>query len=153
MSGCDFNLSLRVVAADGTTVRGDLNDQANGLTLMAPLVLPQDEVSRARYRSPRAKGDFTSGPPLDDPSELVATVEVTGATWAQVETRWDTVRGWVKAEWDFFIEYEVEGVTTRWRTERPNIAVAEQTSSDYRSLALTYQLRFITQPNPVVTIA
>jgi hypothetical protein len=153
VSTCDFDIALRIVAADGSTVRGDLNDQANWLILLSPVIVPQDETRRVRYKSPRSHGDFTSGPPLDEPGELVVTVDVEGSTWAQVETRWDAVRDYLRLEWDFFVEYEAEGVTRRWRTERPNITVPAQTPSDIKALRLTYQLRFICQPNPVVTIA
>lgn len=153
MTACDFDIALRIVAANGTTVRGDLNDQANGLILLSPVILPQDESRRTRYTSPRAHGDFASGPPLDEPGELVATVDVEGSTWAQVETRWDAVRDYLRLEWDFFVEYEAEGVTRRWRTERPNIDVPQQTPADLQTKRLTYQLRFTCQPSPVVSIA
>lgn len=152
MSACDFDVALRVVAADGVTVRGDLHDDANGLHLMSPVILPQDDARRERYSSPRSHGDFVSGPPLDEPGELVVTVDVSGASWGQVETRWQAVRGWLRAEWDFFVEYEAEGVVTRWRTERPNISVPEHTPGDLKAKRLTYQLRFVCQPNPTVTI-
>lgn len=149
---CEFVTSLRIVAADGTTVRGDLHDHPNGLHLMAPVVLPQGDIRWVTYTSPRSHGDFTSGPPLDEPGELIATVQVEGDTWAQVETRWEEVRGWVRAEWDFFVEYEVEGVTRRWRARRPNITVPAESAVDYRNKRLTYQLRFTCQPNPTVTV-
>lgn len=150
---CEFDVALRIVAADGVTVRGDLNDQANGLTLMAPVVLPNEDARRARYTSPRSHGDFPTGPALDEPGELEVAVEVVGETWAQVESRWDTVRDWLRAEWDFLVEYEAEGVTRRWRTERPNVETPTQTATDIGWKALTYRLTFVCQPNPTVTIA
>jgi hypothetical protein len=150
-TACDFTVALRIIAANGLTVRGDLNDQANGLTLLAPVALPQDNTRQSVYTSPRSHGDFASGPPLDEPGDLIATVDVEGATWAQVETRWQQVRTWLRAEWTFFVEYEADGVVTRWRTRRPNVEPQEHRPDDLMQRRLTYVLRFHCQPNPQVT--
>ena len=148
---CQFDTSLRIIAADGTTVRGDLHDHDNGRHL-APIVMPQGDIEWATYTSPRPHGDFTSGAPTDAPGELIATVTVEAASWPAVEASWEVVRGWVRAEWHFYIEHEVEGVVTRWRTRRPNIGIPSRSAVDYQNRRLTYQLRFVCQPNPTVTV-
>lgn len=145
----EFNVSARIIGSDGTTVRGDLNDHTLGLDLLWPIGYPQENQRREHAAWARVVGSVPYGPPVDDADELTLTVLVEGASWAEVNSRWATVRGWLRAEWDFSIEVEEEGVTRRWYTERPDITLAD---SSYALPRLVYSLRFVVQPNPSVTI-
>lgn len=147
---CDFDVHLRIVASNGTTVLGDLNDQAAGLALVRGIERPEGALEWERYTSPRAKGDFTQGAPRDAAGDLVVGVLVTGDTWGQMETRWATAAGWLNAEWHYFVELVEDGVTTRWHTDRPPFSRLSYDRANNRSV---YQVRFHVQPNPVVTIA
>lgn len=147
---CDFTIHLRVIAADGVTVRGDLNDQSAGLSLRRPILKPDGELLWERYTSPRAVGDFTSGPPRAAAGDLVVTVLAEGSSWPQVNTLWATAVSWLTAESHFFVELEEDGVTTRWQADRPPVSPV---GYDRRTNRLEHQVRFHCQPNPSVTIA
>ena len=139
---------LRIVASDGTTVVGDLNDEDLGLSVLFPLSRPDDEAQWERYSSPRAHGDFTSGAPRDAAGDLVASVQVEGSSWEQINTRWATARGWMRAEWFFFLELEEDGVVTRWSCDRPSVTPGIH---DPAMRVMVHQVRFHVQPNPTIT--
>ena len=146
---CDFDVAVRIVAADGTTVRANLNDPPNGLSVMS-VQEPEETARTLRTSAPRVDGSYRVAEAEED-GFLVVIVDVDGSTWAQCSTRWEAVRAAYRAEWDFYVETEIEGVTKRWRTERPDVA---PTGSDSSSLVLkrqTYSLRFRVQPNPTVS--
>lgn len=155
---CDITVHLRIVASDGVTVVGDLNDQANGLSLLWPLGRPNHEPEWDRYGSPRAIGDLTNGAPRPTAGDLVAQVLVEGSTWAETNTRWNAVAaplyspspGWLNLEWHYFVELEEAGVTTRWRTDVPSVTPGE---SDSIANFMVHEVRFHVQPNPSVDIA
>jgi hypothetical protein len=146
---CDFSVAARIIASDGTTVRGNLNDHTLGLSVRRGIGWPEENQRREHAAWARVVGSVPYGPPVDDADELTLSVLVEGSTWPEVNSRWQTVRGWLRAEWDFSIEIEEEGVAWRWLTERPNVLL---TSSDLKNNRLVYTLRFVVQPNPSVTI-
>lgn len=154
---CDFDVHLRIVASDGTTVLGDLNDQASGLSLMRPIVKPDGDIDWTTYTAAYAIGDFTSGMPKPAAGDLLVTVLAEGSSWVQTNTRWRTVAapaedvtpGWLNAESTYFVELEEDGMVTRWRTRRPPVIPLGYDRINNR---LTHQVRFHVQPNPVVTL-
>lgn len=148
---CDFDVAVRIVAADGTTVSANLNDPTNGLSVVS-VQEPEDSVRDIRVTAPRVDGSFRVAE-ADDDGSLVVVVDVDGTSWGQVETRWQAVRTAYRAESSFFVETEIEGVTKRWRTERPDVSFAGIESASLVSKIQTYSLRFRVQPNPTVTIA
>jgi hypothetical protein len=83
---------------------------------------------------------------------------VEGATWSQVQARWEAAfsdnpaaPGLVFAEWDYFVELVEEGVTRRWRTDWPSVEPAATESGDIGRLWMPYQIRWTVQPGPTVT--
>ena len=148
---CDFDVAVRIVAADGVTVRSNLNDVANGLSILS-VQEPEDAVRTIRVTAPRVDGSFPVAY-ADDSGFLVVIIDVEGTTWAQVETRFQAVRTAYRTEFYFFVETEVEGVTKRWRTERPDVVPSITESVSLVSKSQTYSIRFPVQPNPDVTIA
>lgn len=145
---CDFTVHLRIVAADGATVRGDLNDAAAGLALRRGIQKPGGEILWDRYTSPRSVGDFTTGAPRPAADDLIVRILVEGSTWAEANTRWATALGWLDAEWHYFVELEEDGLVTRWRTDRPPVSPV---SYDRRNRQMVHEVRFHCQPNPLVT--
>ena len=148
---CDFDVAVRIIAANGSTVRTDLNNPPNGLSVLS-VQEPEDAVRSIRMTSPRVDGSFRVAE-ADGDGFLVVVLDVDGSTWGQVETRWQSVRAAYRAESDFYIETEIEGVTKRWRTERPDVTPAGTESASLVMKRQTYTLRFLVQPNPAVTIA
>ena len=146
---CDFDVAVRIVAADGSTIRADLNDPPNGLSVMS-VQEPEETVRDIRTTAPRVDGSYRVAEAEDD-GFLVVIVDVDGTTWAQCNTRWQSVRTAYRAEWDFYVETEIEGVTKRWRTERPDVAPTGLDSSSLVVKRQTYSLRFRVQPNPTVS--
>lgn len=155
---CDFDVHLRIIASDGVTVLGDLNDESVGLSLQRPIGKPEGDVIWDRYTSPRSRGDFTSGAPRPAAGDLVIVAQAKGATWAEVNQRWLTVAapaeaatpGWINAESHYFVELEEDGVVTRWHTDRPPVTPVTYDRINNR---LLHQVRFHVQPNPSVSIA
>jgi hypothetical protein len=146
---CDFSVAVRIVAADGTTVRADLNDPPNGLSVLS-VQEPEESTRTLRVTAPRVDGSFPVARAEDD-GFLVVLVDVDGSTWVETNTRWQAVRTAYRAEWDFFVETELEGVTTRWRTERPDVAPVGIESSSLVIKRQSYSLRFRVQPHPTIT--
>lgn len=146
---CDFAVAVRIVAADGTTVRANLNDPAAGLSVLT-VQEPEDNQRDIRVTAARVDGSFRVAA-ADADGVLVVLLDVDGTTWAQVETRWQAIRAAYRAEPMFFLETEVEGVTKRWRTERPDVAPGVSDSSSLVLKRQGYALRFRVQPNPTIT--
>jgi hypothetical protein len=146
---CDFDVAVRIVGSDGTTVRADLNDPNNGLSVVS-VQEPEETVRSIRTTAPRVDGSYRVAEAEDD-GFLVVVVDVDGTTWAQCETRWQAVRTAYRTEWDFYVETEIEGVTKRWRTERPDVAPVGIESASLVSKIQSYSLRFRVQPNPTVS--
>lgn len=146
----DFAVAVRIVGSDATTIRADLNDIANGLSVET-VQEPDDAYRRTRTTSPRVDGEITVAE-VDDASDLNMIVTVEGNSWTQVVSRWQAVRTAYRAEARFYLDVEVEGVTTRYSTERPDVSSAGIEAANLMQKRQTYSLRFRVQPNPSVTI-
>lgn len=142
--------AARVISSDGATERVDFEDRSIGLTVLNPVGLPRHGPVSDRYESPRAIGGFRRGIPRKREGLLVLNVWQEGSDYTEAVTRWAAVEEALDEEWDYFIELEVDGVRTRWRTEQPEIEQADLTTDKLMLNRLTFQLRFICQPNPTV---
>lgn len=143
--------SLRLVSNDGATLLAELYDSVNGLTVET-VQEPEENLREGRVTSSRVPGSFQVWAVPDD-GFLTAIVRVEGTSWAECTSRWQAVRAAFLAEPRFFIEMKYEGVTTTWRTERPNVSPGPLESVNLLRKRQTYQMRFRVQPNPVVTVA
>lgn len=151
-AACDYSVSVRIVASDGVTVVKEFNDRANGLTVET-FQEPEENAEKARTSAPRVDGDFTLYE-SDAAGELMVVIRVEGDTWGQVVGRWQECRTAYRAESDYYLETEVEGVTTRYLTERPDrVESAGMESVNLYAKRQTYVVHWHVQPNPTVTIA
>lgn len=136
---------------DGLVVT--LRDRPNGL-IVESFEDPSEEDAAPRYKSPRARGGFRQGPSRDDEGEAVVVLRVEGSSWGQVATRWEAVRTAVRLHDDFKLQVEVDGVVTTWHAERRSIRRLTPVTGEYIEAAhRVFELRFICQPNPTITIA
>ena len=145
----DFDVSVRILSSAGVELI-DLNDRAIGLKVESVQEL-EESYREVRSTAPRVPGSSLHASVLDD-GYLVVFVHVKGTSWAQCTARWEAVRAAYRAEPQFLLETEVEGVTKRWQAERPNVADAGIDSSRLVVKSQTYQLRFRVQPDPTVSI-
>lgn len=148
-TSCDFSVAARIVASDGVTVLADLNDTVNGLSVIT-IQEPDESVRDIRTDSPFVDGTFRVAS-ADDDGFLVVVVDVDGTTWGQCATRWQAVRAAYRAEVSFYVETAIEGVTTTWLTERPDVSPAGLEATSLVLKRQTYSMRFRVQPNPTVT--
>ena len=148
---CDFSVAVRLIASDGSTVLLDFDDDAAGLAVET-CQEPDENVREVRVTAPRVDGGFRVAEAYDE-GVLVLVVRCTGSTWAQCSTRWQAARTAYRSESFYFLETVIEGVTTRYRTERPNVTPAGMESENLVLKEQTYSLRFTVQPSPTVTIA
>ena len=150
-AACDFEVAVRVVESEGTTVSLDFNDVAGGLSVET-VQEPEENVREIKVAAPRVNGRYRVAE-ADDEGELVVVVRVTAATWSECMAIWQAARTAYRAERVFYVETEIEGVTVRYEAGRPNVTPAGLESSSLLLKEQTYVLRFPVQPNPVVTIA
>jgi hypothetical protein len=147
----DFSVSLRIIASDGSTLVKEFNAPDAGLSVET-VQEPGDTTRKVYASSPLVDGDAVVAE-VDDAGDLVAVVTVEGATWAEVTSRWQACRTAYRAESTYYLETEVEGVTTRYRTERPDVAAAGVEAANLMGKRQTYSIRWHVQPNPSVTVA
>ncbi len=147
----DYAVSLRIVASDGSTLVKELNDPDNGLAVET-IQDPEENTRKVYATAPLVDGDALVAEAADA-ADLVAVVRVEGATWAEVATRWQACRTAYRAEATYYLETEIEGVTTRYRTERPDVASAGTGIENLMGRGQTFSIRWHVQPNPTVTVA
>lgn len=149
VSVCEFDIGVRIVAADGVTVLFDFNDHTLGMSVVSRQEL-SDDVSVTRVEADHVDGDYDVEE-HDAAGDYVALVRVQGDTWPQVTTRWLAARAAYRTTGYYFLEVEVEGVITRFRTRRPDSV--QPGEPDLLNRRQTYQIRWHVQPNPTITIA
>lgn len=148
---CDFAVSVRIVAADGVTVVFELNNPAAGLSVES-IQPPDFDAVKVRETADGVDGDYTVGE-TDAADDLIVNVRVDGSTWGQTTTRWLAARTAYRAQARYFVETEIQGVTIRYRTERPeNVRGVETTSESLVLNEQTYAIRWHVQPNPTITV-
>lgn len=139
---------VRVIASDEVTVLVDFNDRANGLVTES-VDGPDQNVRAVTTTAPRVDGEFRVAE-ADDGGSLQVVVRVEGSTWAECVTRWQAARTAYRSESYYFVEVEEDGVTTRWRSYRPDVTPGP---ADLVLMRQRYALRFQVQPNPSVIVA
>lgn len=151
MTACDFSVDVRVVAADGATVRANLNDPDNGLVVEF-YQEPDESRREVTVESDYVDGDYAVAG-RDTAGTHVVVLRVEGSTWGEVETRWQAVRTAYRADSGFYLETATEGVTKRWECRRPDVSPGATENVSLMHKAQGYTLRFPVQPNPTVTVA
>lgn len=139
-----FDTDLRIVASDGVTVVHSFG------TSVSSVQEPGGATRKVRADSPVVDGDVTVAE-VDDAGDLTALVVFEGATWGAVETAYQAARTAWKAESTYYLDVVREGVTKRYRTERPDSVTPGR--PDLLNRRQTYSIRWHVQPNPSVTIA
>lgn len=143
------DVNVRIVAADGTTEVFDFNDRDGGFAVEL-IQGPDFEMVKVREVADDVDGDYTVSQ-RDAAGDITVVVRVEGSTWGQTTTRWEAARTAYRSESRYYLEIEIEGVTTRYRTEQP-----ESVQPGPANLVLrrqTYAIRWHVQPNPTVTVA
>lgn len=150
---CDFPTEIRLAQVGSLTTIIDLHDPEAGLDIAAEVVEPLPTVRQGRLKVARARGSFPVGARLPDDGTLVVPVNVFGATYAAQATAYQTMYAALMAHDAFIIETALSGVVTRWFCDAPVDIVSQPITSETRVLnSREYELRFLVQPNPAVTI-
>lgn len=148
-----FPTSVRLIDIDGTTELIDFHDEAAGLLIGDEIVLPPPNKRRGRLKSARASGSYRVGPRVPDDGVLIVPVSVFGATWAAYETNYEAMFAVLDALDEFYVEVVLSGVTRRWYSDDAVDVYPSPVNGDARILnSLDYELRFLVQPSPAVTI-
>jgi hypothetical protein len=135
---------LRIVASDGVTVRHAFGTSV----VVAPVA--NDATRKLRADSPFVEGDATYAE-IDDATDVTAVVVFEGATWADVEAALESARTAWRAEPTYYLDVVRQGVTRRYRTERPDDVTPDK--PDLLNNRWVHQIRWHVQPNPSVTVA
>jgi hypothetical protein len=150
----DFPTALRVLEYGTLDVLVELHDPDNGVLIGESVTHPRPNQRQARVKGARAHGSYGVGARLDDDGTLIVPITIEGATWAQQQTRQGVVYEALRSADRFYVEEVLSGVTTRWYCDAPVDIFPEPVRADSRIRnELGYELHFLVQPNPAVTIA
>jgi hypothetical protein len=150
---CDIPTSLSLLAPDTLAAYVELQDDVNGLSLVDALDIPNEEPRQGRRKSSRVRGSYSLGPAIDDDGSYVARLVVEGGSWSECKSRFVSVRTSLRSRSEFYLQEELDGVRTRWYSDAPvSILPAPVTTADRMGFRQEYELRFLVQPNPSVTI-
>ena len=150
---CDFPTQIRLAQVGSLTTILDLHDPESGLDIAAEVVEPNPTVRQGRLKVARAIGSFPVGARLPDDGTLIVLVNVFGATYAAQATNYQAMFAALTANDEFIVETVLSGVTTRWFCDAPVDILGQPITSETRVLnSREYELRFLVQPNPTVTI-
>lgn len=148
-----FPTSVRLLEVGTLAVIVELHDPANGLLIADEVVTPQPNKRQARVKSARAHGSYGIGVRLREDGTLVVPITIEGATWGQQQARQKALYDELDALDVFYVETTLSGVTTRWYSDAPVDILPEPIDATARMHnELAYELRFLVQPNPTVTI-
>jgi hypothetical protein len=139
-----FDVELRIVAADGSTVVHEFG------TSIVSITEPGDSMDKIRVDAPRVDGD-TVVAEKDSAGDLQAVIVFEGASWAAVETAYQAARTAWRSESRYYLDVVREGVTKRYRADRPDSVSPDR--PDLLNRRQTYAIRWHVQPNPTVVIA
>lgn len=146
---CELDVAVRIIASDGVTEVIDFNDHTVGLSVVSRQEFG-DETDKSRVNADGVDGDYDVDE-TDAAGDYIVFVRVEGSTWPECTTRWLAARTAYRAEAHYFLEVEVEGVTTRYRTGRPDSV--QPGEPDLKNRRQTYAIRWHVQPNPTITVA
>jgi hypothetical protein len=149
VSVCEFDIAVRIIASDGVTEVFDFNDHTAGMVVVSRQEFG-DEANKSRVEADGVDGDYLVDE-TDAAGDYIVYVRVEGSTWPECTTRWLAARAAYRAEANYYLEVEVQGVTTRYRTGRPDSV--QPGASDLINNRQTYMIRWHVQPNPTISIA
>lgn len=144
------DVAVRVVKSDESATF-QLRNNAAGL-FVEGVQPPEENVEENVVTQDGVDGDYAVSE-RDTAGILTVVVRVEGTSWPQTTTRWQAARTAYRAERNFYVETEIDGVTTRYRARRPNVTGGQLTPEDVANSTQRYVLRFPVQPNPTITIA
>lgn len=143
-----MSCDVRITTSDAAS-SFSLEDEVNGYTLLNEISEPEWDEMSPRVTSPYMHGDVGTAPPTLAPGFLPVIVEVSGDSWAQVSTRTAALETAWRAETQFLLDVELEGVVTRYRAERsawrPAPVTAESVFHNVREVSLIFRV----QPFPL----
>lgn len=147
----DLPTSVRLLAVGTLAEIVDFHDPDNGIDIGGKLLPPVGRNQRqSRLKSARAHGSFSTGARLFDDAEFVLPLLVFGSTWGQCSQRFLDLIDAVQSVEAFYLETVLSGVTTRWYCDAP--VSFDEVTSYRKNNRQRYDLTFLVQPNPTVTI-
>lgn len=150
---CEFPTDVRLRELGTLVEVFDLHDPDNGYDILDEIVLPAPNQRQSRLTSARAHGSYGTGARLNDDGLLVISVGVFGSSWGQCTTRVLAMIDALRSLDRFYVETELSGVITRWYSDAPVDVNPEPVDIFARANNMQrYELRFLVQPNPTVTI-
>lgn len=147
--------AVRILDVDSpATLVVALEDPANGLTVLGPMEVPEDGQRQGRRKSSRVRGSYAvGGPAIDDDGELGFTLKVQRETWPLTCQKWIDTRAALRSRSRYLVEVELSGVRTRWLCDAPARFPELPITNSSRVLnRRVFDMRFLVQPNPSVTI-
>lgn len=150
----DFPTSVRLLEAGTLAVLADLHDAAGGILIGAEITRPLPNKLQGRIKGARAGGSYRVGARRSDDGTYVLPITISGSTWAEQQTRERALYEALDALDVFYVEEVLSGVTYRWWSDAPVDVFPDPITAAARiNNELDYELRFLVQPNPTVTIA
>ena len=128
----------------------EFHDPDNGVDVGGKLRKPVGNQRQARLKSARAHGSYGVGARLNDDLTLTVPVLIFGSSWAVTEQRFLDLIDAVRSADRFYVETVLSGVTTRWYCDAP--VDFDEVETDRKNRRQRYDLTFLVQPNPTVTI-
>lgn len=144
-----FDIAVNIRDLEGDLVLA-LEDEANGYWIRGD-GLPAEERRwlRRDSRSPWVDGSSDNGGTVDH-SEVSLLVKVFGASWVEVETRYQALLdATVASSW--LLEQQVEGVSKVWRAGRVDVIVPPVSTMDLLNRRRFVVLTFPVQPSPTIS--
>lgn len=144
-----FDIAVNIRDLEGDLVLA-LEDEANGYWIRGD-GLPAEERRwlRRDSRSPWVDGSSDNGGTVDH-NEVSLLVKVFGASWVEVETRYQALLdATVASSW--LLEQQVEGVSKVWRAGRVDVIVPPVSTMDLLNRRRFVVLTFPVQPSPTIS--
>lgn len=149
----DFPTSVRLLEFGTLAILADLHDPTNGVLIGAAISRPAPNLLQSRIKGARAGGSYRVGAKRPDDGVLIVPITIKGATWPEQQTREVALYTALEALDVFYLEQVLSGVTTRWYSDAPVDVLPDSIDADARrNNELDYELRFLVQPHPTVTI-
>lgn len=152
MSTCDFTIDVRIVAPDGATETISLEDESAGYVTVNEIPTPQWDESAPRVTGAYVHGDAPGGLSTVEVGFLPVTVEVSGSTWVECQSRVAALEEAWRADEVFYVDVEVEGVTTRYQAERSSWRPEPITAKIIAAATQEVALVFRVQPFPLTDV-